>query len=217
MDVLRNARFGMWLQSNMSDILLVNGRMQLTPEQEAASPLTIVACLLFTNILQRSNQCFSLAYFSGQHNIPEDPYYGSGGMLRCLSSQLMDATTEERFDFSAIDLTFVEGIKAQHLETLYTLFKSLLFSAAQRVIFVIIDGVSLFEEGPMFQEFGNLVVSLRDLVAELNRLGTRLVVKVLLANPSTSIYGYQWLPKECILEMDDVEECMDPLITEEDI
>lgn len=217
MHILRNPKFGMWLQSNMSHILLIYGRMQLTPEQEAASPLTIIACLLSTNIVGKSGQCLSLTYLCGQHSPPENPLQGPGGMLRCLNSQLAETITQEKADLSAIDLTFVEGIKAQDVATLYKLFKLLLFSTTQQVIFVIIDGISIMEEGPLAQDFGNVVVSLCDLVNELNRLNTGRIIKVLLTNPSTSIYGHHWLPEECILEMDDVEEWMDPPISAEDL
>lgn len=204
--VLRDPKFTAWLQSSFAQILLVNGRMQLTGEQEATSPLTILSCILSQSVTKQSDKSLPLLYLCGQHNAPDDPLAGPGGMLRCIDSQLAQALKQEDADLSGIDMDFVDGIKAQRQGILCALFRLLLPAAIGRVVFVIIDGISWMEEGPFAHDFGNAVVFWRDLVNEVNRRRPEFLLKILLTNPSTSLHGHEWLPEGCILEMDDVED-----------
>ncbi|KAF6829261.1 hypothetical protein CPLU01_08025 [Colletotrichum plurivorum] len=204
--VLRNPKFNTWLLSNFAHILLINGRMQLNGEQEGASPLTILSCILSQAVSKQSDRSLPLLYLCGQHNAPDDPFAGPSGMLRFINSQLAHAVRQEDADLSGIDMAFVDGIKAQTQVALRALFRLLLPAAIGRVVFVIIDGTSWMEEGPFAQDFGSVVVFWRELVNEVNLRRPGFLLKVLLTNPSTSLYGHEWLPEGCILEMDDVEE-----------
>ncbi|KAF4807596.1 hypothetical protein CGCSCA5_v013198 [Colletotrichum siamense] len=209
LSVLANGKFLVWLKSNTSDILFIDGKMKLSAAQEASSPLTILSCVISQTIAVQAQRSIPLLYLCGQHNSPYDALGGSNGIIRCLSSQLAHAVAEENVDLSNIDMEFVEGIKRQVPKTLCSLFRLLLPAVMGKVVFVIIDGVSWIEEGPHSQDFGGLVIFLRDIVSELNQRQLGFVVKVLLTNPSTSIHVRRWLPEGSILEMEDVEDYMD--------
>ncbi|EXF84916.1 hypothetical protein CFIO01_02129 [Colletotrichum fioriniae PJ7] len=206
---LRDRRFTFWLQSSSSQILLINGRMKLTPEQEAASPLTMISCTLAQAVSRESGRSLPLVYLCGQHNSPNDPYSGVNGVLRCWSSVIAESLSPLDVDLSAINLSFVDGIRAQQLEALCMLFQLLLVSARGKVVFVILDGVSWLEVSRHVQGLGLVITFLRNLVASLNqqqspRNPDAVIVKVLITDPTTSDYTRQLLPKNCILEMDDV-------------
>lgn len=209
LSILRNERFVMWLQSNMSQTLIINGGMQLTAEQEATSPLTLLSCFLSASISQHPERSLSVLHLCGLHNSPNDSCGRPTGIIRCLTYQLANAVTQEHVDLSQIDMNVVEGIKAQHPHVLCSLFELLLSAAAGKAVFVIVDGISFMEEGPYAEQFGKFVEFLRDLVNNANLRRPGYILKVLLTNPSTSIHARQWLPGDCILEMEDVEDTQD--------
>ncbi|KAE9568561.1 hypothetical protein CGCF415_v008797 [Colletotrichum fructicola] len=209
LSVLHNEKFLMWLQSNTSHILFINGRMKLSAAQEASSPLTILSCVVSQTVSMHNRRSIPMLYLCGQHNSPYDVHGGPNGIIRCLNSQLAHAVTQEDVDLSKIDMEFVEGIRTQTPQTLCSLFRLLLPAAMRKVVFVIIDGVSWMEEGPHARDFGGLVIFLQDIVNELNQRQPGFAVKVLLTNPSTSLHAHRWLPDDSILEMDDVEDYMD--------
>lgn len=206
---LRSNAFNSWLQPNKSQILYINGRMKLNPEQEAASPLTVLSCILPEVVVNRSCRSLPLVYLCGQHNRPNDPYSGACSVLRCWSAQITDFITPQDVDLSEINYKFVEHIKNHQLEALCILFHLLLMSVRDKVVFIVLDGVSWLEGSRHVRGLELLVLFLRNLVNSLNQQQTlrnpdAVVIKVLITNPSTSDYARQWLQKECILEMDDV-------------
>ncbi|KAL3299816.1 adenosine trna methylthiotransferase [Colletotrichum asianum] len=207
--MLRNERFIVWLQSNMSQILIINGGMQLNAEQEATSPLTLLSCFLSASVSQHPERSFSILHLCGQHNSPNDSCSGPTGIIRCLNYQLANAVTQDHVDLSQIDMNVVEGIKAQQPRVLCSLFDLLLSAAAGKAVFVIVDGISFMEEGHYAEQFGKFVEFLRDLVNNANLRRPGYILKVLLTNPSTSIHARRWLPGDCILEMEDVEDTQD--------
>ncbi|EFQ34617.1 hypothetical protein CGRA01v4_14054 [Colletotrichum graminicola] len=200
--VLRNNSFAAWLQSTSSQILYLNGRMDLSPEQEAASPLTLLSCSLVQR-LRQSDRSLPLVYLCGRHNRPNDPYMGPSGIMRCLNAQIAQSLTPREVDLSGINLSVVDGVRGQQLEALFTLFRLFLLSATGKVVFVILEGVSWLEVGRHVQGLGAVVSFLWYLVHELNQQGHRVILKVLVTNSATSNYARRWLPKECIVEMEE--------------
>ncbi|KAK2047984.1 hypothetical protein LZ31DRAFT_91016 [Colletotrichum somersetense] len=202
--VLRNNSFTSWLQFKGSQVLYINGRMDLSPEQEAASPLTLLSCTLVQGLMRQSGHSLPLVYLCGRHNRPNDPYMGPSGILRCLSAQIGQSLTPREVDLSGINLSVVDGVRGQQMEALCTLFQLFLFSATGRVVFVILDGVSWLEVVRHVQGLEVVVSFLCYLVNELNQQDHGVVLKVLITNSATSNYVRRWLPKECIVEMDEV-------------
>ncbi|RYP58268.1 hypothetical protein DL769_009029 [Monosporascus sp. CRB-8-3] len=205
--VMENEAFRRWFQTAQSDILFINGRMQLEPEQEAASPLTLLSCLLY-RLLSRSGKSQPVIHLCGQHNMPCDPCGRPSGMLRCLSAQLLDAARPERVDLSGFNLDFVQGVEAEDLGYLGELFKVLLGSAKSPVI-AIVDGVSWLEEGPAAQDFGRVVgfwLKLIEYLRNLNSAGHGPVLKILLTNPGVSLHAEKWFAmcRWCVVDMAEV-------------
>ncbi|KAF4780743.1 hypothetical protein HER10_EVM0001759 [Colletotrichum scovillei] len=201
---LRDNKFASWLQSNESQILFIEGRMKLNSEQEASSPLTMLSCALAQLVARQSERSLPLVYLCGQHNRQDDPYSGVSGVLRCWNSLIAESLTPRDVDLSAINLSFIDGVRAQRLDVLCMLFRHLVLAATDKVVFVILDGASWLEVNRHVQGLGDVVLFLSNLVTALNQQNYGVIVKVLITNPSTSSHARKWLPKDCILEMDDV-------------
>ncbi|KAK1580697.1 uncharacterized protein LY79DRAFT_560687 [Colletotrichum navitas] len=178
--------------------------MDLSPEQEAASLLTLLSCTLVQGLMRQPGRSLPLVYLCGRHNRLNDPYTGPSGILRCLNAQIAQFLTPREVDLSGINLSVVDGVRGQHLEALFTLFRLFLLSATGKVVFVILEGVSWLEVGRHVQGLGAVVSFLWYLVNELNQQGHGVVLKVLITNSATSNHARKWLPKECIVEMDEV-------------
>ncbi|KAK1973729.1 hypothetical protein LZ30DRAFT_742652 [Colletotrichum cereale] len=202
--VLRTNNFTTWLQSRASQVLYIHGRMDLSPEQEAASPLTLLSCTLVQGLMRQSGRSLPLVYLCGAHNRPNDSYTGPSGILRCLNAQIAQYLTPRDVDLSGINLDVVDGVRAQQLGALCTLFRLFLLSATGKVVFVILEGVSWFEVGRYVQGLEAVASFLCCLVNELNQQDHGVVLKVMITNSSTSNYARRWFPKECIVEMDDI-------------
>ncbi|EQB47228.1 hypothetical protein CGLO_13651 [Colletotrichum gloeosporioides Cg-14] len=207
--VLQNERFARWLQSNMSEMLFINGRMQLNTEQEVTSPFTILSCVLAQSVTKQSERNLSLLHLCGQHSSPNGTHGGSIGMIRSLNSQLAHALDQEDVNLSGIDYKFVDGIKERNADVLRYLFRLLLSAATGRAVFVLVDGVSWMEEGSQAHDFGDFVAFFRNLLNEMNNRRPGLILKVLLTNPSTSLHVHRWLPNDSILELEDVEDSIE--------
>ncbi|KAL8382973.1 hypothetical protein RB595_006645 [Gaeumannomyces hyphopodioides] len=200
--LLRDGAFQAWFHSRTSQLLVVNGGMKLYPEQEAASPLTLAACTL-SSVLAESRQALPAIYLCGQHNDPDDGLSGPGGMLRCICAQMLQANPDA-LDCSAFNYEFVEGISAQNIEALNSLFTLMLNTMPGRLV-VIVDAVSWLEAGPWVEEFALVVVYWKRLVDYFNTSGGGRVLKFLLLNSGISGL-HERLPKECFLDMEDADD-----------
>ncbi|KAL0767094.1 hypothetical protein CaCOL14_010665 [Colletotrichum acutatum] len=201
---LRDNKFTSWLQSNESQRLFIEGRMKLNSEQEAASPLTMLSCALAQLVARESERSIPLVYLCGQHNRQNDPHSGASGVLRCWNSLIAESLTPRDVDLSAINLSFIDGVRAQQLGVLCMLFRHLVMAATDKVVFVILDGALWLEVSRHVQGLGDVVLFLNNLVTVLNQQNYGVILKVLITHPSTSNHARRWLPKECVLEMDDV-------------
>ncbi|KAK1675564.1 hypothetical protein BDP55DRAFT_632241 [Colletotrichum godetiae] len=201
---LHDKKFTSWLQSNDSRILFIEGRMKLSSEQEAASPLTILSCALAQLVARQPERSLPLVFLCGQHNRLNDPFSGSSGVIRGWSSLVAESLTPRDVDLSAINLSFIDGVRAQQLGVLCMLFRHLVLAATDKIVFIILDGVSWLEVSRHAQGLADVVLFLGNFVTALNQQNYGVIVKVLITSPSTSNYARKWLPKDCILEMDNV-------------
>lgn len=93
MTLLTNDVYVNWYQSATSSILVVNGFMNLSQEQETASPFTTVSCVLY-GMLSENPKALPLFYLCGQHVDYHGEYQGLAGILRYLNAQLLFANPE---------------------------------------------------------------------------------------------------------------------------
>ncbi|KAK7456761.1 hypothetical protein Landi51_02037 [Colletotrichum acutatum] len=193
---LRDNKFTSWLQSNESQRLFIEGRMKLNSEQEAASPLTMLSCALAQLVARESERSIPLVYLCGQHNRQNDPHSGASGVLRCWNSLIAESLTPRDVDLSAINLSFIDGVRAQQLGVLCMLFRHLVMAATDKVVFVILDGALWLEVSRHVQGLGDVVLFLNNLVTVLNQQNYGVILKVLITHPSTSNHARRWLPKE---------------------
>lgn len=190
MTVVEYPQFKYWLQSNSSNVLLVNGHMQLSHEQEATSPLTVVSWVLH-GILAANNDALPLFHLCGQHIHPGDPYWGLAGTLHCLNAQLLSANPES-VNTITLDDNFIHNLESRDINTLCQLLHILVPRSSKKAVFILIDGFTIAEGSTSHANINILFQVLGVLVNQLN--SNRLqnlpgpVVKVLITTVSASLY-----------------------------
>lgn len=195
-NMMQNERFIDWLKTARSDILLVNGFMNVNQEQEGASPLTAASCVLYGKLVDDS-AAFPLLYLCGQHVDYDDPYRGPTGMLRFLIAQLLYANPVQ-IDTSRYNYELVRGVETYQNSALFTLLQDLLVSLPRRAIFIIIDGLSLLEGSHLadLQGFVQVLLNVTEVLDQRasDNIGGP-VLKVLFTFPTYSVYLSQWIPE----------------------
>ncbi|PYH43520.1 uncharacterized protein BP01DRAFT_402624 [Aspergillus saccharolyticus JOP 1030-1] len=206
--LLHRDEFRHWFLGSSSALLLVNGCLPVTPEQETASPLTTVAGTLY-GTLSASPAVLPLFFPCGQHLHPHDPFTGLAGLLRALNAQLL-LGDPAAVDTSAVDYPFVHALEAFDLPALGRLFAHLLAGSPRRAVFVLIDGFTLVEGSASALELRGFTELLRQVTGALPGVAgqpprTGPVVKVLVTNADSVVYLDAWRNQDVVdLEPDAV-------------
>ncbi|KAI7969617.1 hypothetical protein EIK77_001144 [Talaromyces pinophilus] len=143
MTLVEYPQFKDLFQSNASNILLVNGHMQLNHEHETTSPLTVVSWVLH-GMLAANDNALPLFHLCGQHIHPGDPYCGLAGTLRCLNSQLLSANPES-VNTVFLDDNFMRNLESRDINTLCQLLLILVPRSSKKAVFILIDGFTIAE------------------------------------------------------------------------
>ena len=198
--LMQHLQFQAWLKSGQSLSLVVNG-MDTQADETLSSPMTYCTALL-SHTFKRMNVAVPLTHLCGQHTSPDDPLEGAQGLLRALICQVIVAY-EHNLDLSFINYTFLKSIKAQDIGALCELFRGLLVSITQSVIFCIVDGISWFETRAKIRELQVTMLFLRDLTNEIEIFGGDLTFKFLITSAGESQYASEWFPPSSILSLDE--------------
>lgn len=199
-------QFQHWFQSNASNVLLVNGHMQLSHEQETTSPLTVASWGLY-RMLAANDNALPLFHLCGQHIHLGDPYWGLAGTLRCLNSQLLSANSES-VNTVSLDDNFIRNLESRDISTLCQLLHILVQRSTKNVVFILIDGFTIAEGSTSQANISILFQFLGVLVNQLNSNRQQNlpgpVVKVLITTASASVYLgpllYGW-KHACVLDL----------------
>jgi hypothetical protein len=191
-----------WYQSATSSILVVNGFMNLSQEQETASPFTTVSCVL-CGMLSSNPKALPLFYLCGQHVDYHGEYQGLAGILRYLNAQLLFANPE-CVNTAGCNYDFTHNLESYDIPSLCQLLHILVTSSPRQVVFILIDGFSIVE-GVASQEHINIFVqALRYLVAHLNQNIQKNVpgpvLKILFTNPHATVHLGSLL-RDCVLDL----------------
>jgi hypothetical protein len=179
-----------WYQSTTSSILIVNGFMNLSQEQETASPFTTVSCVLY-GMLCENPKALPLLYLCGQHVDYNDKYRGLAGLLRYLNAQLLFANPE-CVNTAGFNYDFTHNLESYDIPSLCQLLHILVTSSPRQAVFILIDGFSTVEGGKFQEHINFFALALRYLVGHLNHNIQRNlpgpVLKILFTNPHATVY-----------------------------
>lgn len=121
-------------------------------------------------------------FFCGRHTSSSDPLGGPNGLIRGILAQLLQ---QDNFSLSFIDSrTLKEYIERHSLAQLTDTLKRLVHQLDRRVIlFIFVDGVSLFERSEWIQDLNKVMYDLGELTWNKTVAAT---VKLIVTNPGKS-------------------------------
>ena len=206
-----------WVTSAVSLPLLVNGQMFSTEGEIRQSPLSYCCAKLVDNIVQRNTSSetrtnrtvFAVRWFCGQHTNMYD--YGPGmtdydahppGMLNNMLAQLITQLLECPFLPQLENLSLTR--QDPQLAELCTLF-NLLVRALPRgsILFVVIDGISYYEDEERREECMEVLSTLTDSARESSESANGCLVKLLVTAPLRSHYVLDLFDDTEILDLDE--------------
>ncbi|CCD46141.1 hypothetical protein BofuT4_P116910.1 [Botrytis cinerea T4] len=158
--ITKSSQFRQWLVNPVSRELLIHGNRS----SEATSPLTLFCSLLIKNLISM-DRFRTVFFFCGSHtrSTHYDPYSGGASMIKSFLAQLL---SQNQFDLKFLSLGDIEQIKANNLEALRWLFKTLVQHLDREVtLFCIIDGIDFYcdHHGPHFEDMQLVVESCLEL------------------------------------------------------
>ena len=206
-----------WLTSAVSLPLLVNGHMSSAEGEIRQSPLSYFCAKLVDSILPhetssqtRTNRTvFAVRWFCGQHTNMYD--YGPGmtdydahppGMLNNMLAQLITQLLEcpslpqlEDLSLTRHDPPLVE---------LCSLFNELVRALPRgSILFVVIDGISYYEDEERREECMEVLSTLTELTRESSESANGCLVKLLVTAPLRSHYVLDLFDDAEILDLDE--------------
>ncbi|KAK6609850.1 hypothetical protein H4I95_02909 [Botrytis cinerea] len=158
--ITKSSQFRQWLVNPGSRELLIHGNRSSEP----TSPLTLFCSLLIKNLISM-DRFRTVFFFCGSHtrSTHYDPYSGGASMIKSFLAQLL---SQNQFDLKFLSLGDIEQIKANNLEALRWLFKTLVQHLDREVtLFCIIDGIDFYcdHHGPHFEDMQLVVESCLEL------------------------------------------------------
>ena len=179
--LMQSPRFHVWLTSNISGCLLVDGNAQSASERISA--MTVVSAMLAQNLPGESETASVIQFFCGLHTDQDENLSGPRGLLRSLLAQLVHIFN--------LQLNFVHSneydeFKRFHTSRLCVLIGVLIKQLPKgSVLFCIIDGISLYENDDWMQETSFALRKIIDLSYDPQVQAT---FKVLITSPLASRY-----------------------------
>lgn len=189
--LLRNVEFQQWLTVNGSRGLLVDGNSNGSDRISAMS----YVCALLIQSLGRVEPVVTLSFFCGLHTLSDHRFGGPQGLLRSLISQLLDV---QQFPLDFIDAEYEMRLQDYDLDYLIDLFQHLVKNLADdRVLFCIIDGLSLYDRCRNDNDLDTVVNVLTELT---NDDGVGPIFKLLITSPLYNRCAKQYFsPKDHII------------------
>jgi|SRR5450432_3444807 hypothetical protein len=189
-----NGKFQSWFTSGRSDILVIDGMGDMTP----ISPMSYF-CSLLSQQLSNIENAVPLTFFCGI-NRAGDEMGDATAMMRSLTSQLLiNPHTYPKFDLRFMSFDAMMGVKDLRLDFLCELFRRLIGSLSPNTaIFILIDGMSWFENEPRRNNLWFVMQKLQELVFECNTVEANggCILKLLVTSPKMSMHVKHVFPRE---------------------
>ncbi|TGO15698.1 hypothetical protein BTUL_0037g00500 [Botrytis tulipae] len=190
--ITKSSQFRQWLVNPVSRELLIHGN----GSSEPTSPLTFFCSLLIKNLISM-DRFRTVFFFCGSHTRSYDPYSGGISIVKSFLAQLL---SQDQFDLKFLSLDNIEKIKANNLDALRWLFKTLVQHLGREVtFFCIIDGIDFYcdPRGPHFKDM-ELVV---DSCLELREATDMRATFKLLISCSSSTELSKFIKGDCFLNL----------------
>lgn len=183
--VMGTEELQLWLgESKGSRSILINGN---SDPLESTSPLSLF-CAHLTHLFVAVKPVIVVSYFCGLHvELATDPRANAQGMMISLIGQLLLQATHKKlhFDMSFLAQKKLQLLEADDLGTLCSVFRNLVLQLPKdRIIFVVIDGISLYEatDGD-----ADLLYAWQKLNQLLTHKSLKAVVKLLATSPGQTL------------------------------
>ncbi|KAF7944858.1 uncharacterized protein EAE97_005491 [Botrytis byssoidea] len=190
--ITQSSQFRQWLVNPVSRELLIHGN----GSSEPTSPLTFFCSLLIKNLINMDH-FRTVFFFCGSHTRSYDPYSGGISMIKSFLAQLL---SQSQFDLKFLSLDDIEQIRANNLDALRWLFKTLVQHLGREVtFFCIIEGIDFYcdPRGPHFKDM-ELVV---DSCLELREATDMRATFKLLISCSSSTELSKFIKGDCFLNL----------------
>ena len=199
--IIRSEKLCQWLSgSERAEPLLING---CSDPREYISSLSFF-CAQLAASMSAAKAAIVISYFCGRHmDLDRDRTANAQGMMVSLIGQLLSQQKQKGLDF---DLSFIEDQDVEllikdNLHTLCKIFRELVLQLpGTKVLFCIIDGISLYET--LDRKKGTLYAmhSLTRLLRKASK-GDGVLFKCLVTCPGRSLYIYDgnFVPEDILV------------------
>lgn len=197
--IIQSAQFRKWLsQPGQSGELLIQGN---SDGFEFESPLSFLSAHL-SSMLSPAEPAVIISYVCGMHNDLDNSRHNASGMLVSLISQLLSQRKDKglQFDLSWVKKADRELLKGDDLKLLIRVFRKLVKQMPEKkVLFCVIDGISLYE----ISERKDETLQVFEMFQSLIRAETDVLFKLLLTSPEQSLYIHDYIDSDDILWVSD--------------
>lgn len=200
----RTEAFQTWLREEKKpSAILIHGGFENSNIPSPTSFLCARLVYAMTYAYQKKDEVVMLTYFCGQRSDPWDLRANAAGIMVDLTGQLLSQLDSKfEFDLSFVNKNWKKKIGNDDLLYLCQLFEKLVLQLSGRrmVLFCLIDSIMMYETTGE-RDTKVLLENLRKLVYSLSKKRSKLVFKLLVADPSTSLIAWQYFEDDEKLEM----------------
>lgn len=187
--VMGTKEFQSWLsESKSSRALLINGN---SDPLENTSPLSLF-CAHITHLFVTAKPVIVVSYFCGLHmNLVTEYRANAKGMMISLIGQLLLQAKQKNlhFDLTFLALKKLQVLAVDDLKTLCNLFQNLVIQLPKnRIIFCVIDGISLYEST---DGDADLFYAWQRLNRLLTHKSLKVVMKLLATSPGQTLHLHE--------------------------
>ncbi|GKZ35206.1 hypothetical protein AbraIFM66950_005799 [Aspergillus brasiliensis] len=186
----RTDEFTEWLRTPQSSILLVDGRLDISPAIMVTPMSIFVSTLIYS--LMSSPDCLPLFFFASLHDDQDGELELSGptGLMRSLITQLLFSDRLATPSLQFLGRGFLNACESNNIKALCELFRRLVLQVPPNVqVICILDGMAAYEKEPTAGEDIDYVAALFQRIVEDSAEAGSVRLKVLFtfANQSLQI------------------------------
>ena len=201
-EILAQKTITNWFFNKDSDILFVEGRFS-SPPYARDTPLSIMSSRVVESFGDRKHGVV-LQFFCGLHNASADDMKGPCGMMRSLTSQLLqEFPAGYSFPMTVHSKRVLEDLQMAALCDLFA--KTFQRITADMVLFIVIDSICFFEKNEWVRDTERAIRELQHLIDEDNGSAAegRPLLKILVTSPYRSKSVRAKLPTQCQMLVSD--------------
>lgn len=168
MSVVEELHFQSWFKSPTSEIIVVCEDLQPFSSWDDDEPprLTLLTAILIDTISSLGLPA-PLFFFCAPHVREWDPLQGPLGMMKALLNQLLQQSADVKLP--SLNHRITEQLsRSNDIQDFCDVFRAIVLDMPPTIIFCVIDGLSIFDNGVHSSDTALVVKFMRHLIAELN-------------------------------------------------